>query len=55
MTSRAASFFQAVGHIKGNVAWDFWACFLACMDVPGPNMNRLWFLKFTDAPLILDN
>jgi hypothetical protein len=29
----------------------FWAVWMYL----GPNVNRLWFLNFNDAPLILDN
>jgi hypothetical protein len=37
------------------VAWNFWACFLACMDTSSPEYEPLVVFKFNDAPLILDN
>jgi hypothetical protein len=32
-------------HIKGTVARDFWACFLACMDASRPEYEPLLPLK----------
>jgi hypothetical protein len=41
--------FKGLSHeIFGPVFWDVWMYL-------GLNVNRLWFLNFNDAPLILDN
>jgi hypothetical protein len=39
---------------KGTVARDFGPVFWAVGMNLGLNMNRLWFLNFNAAPLILD-
>jgi hypothetical protein len=31
---------------KGAVAWDFWACFLACLDASRPECEALLVFKF---------
>jgi hypothetical protein len=47
--------FRIMWAIKGTVAWDFYACFWTVRMNLGLKVNRLWFLNFNDAPLILDN
>jgi hypothetical protein len=42
-------------NLKGLSHEIFWPVFWAAWMHLGLNVNRLWFLNFNDAPLILDN
>jgi hypothetical protein len=47
--------YTLLGWLKGLSYEIFGPVFLAVRMYLGLNVNRLWFLNFNDAPLILDN